>query len=95
MGSDDEVRVMEKQSSFTLRAILRNWIGEFPSGFAIEFDFNIEKTCREIDGRIEELRKEVYLLNKHIEQMSCCCAGCTKHNLSIEVDDGQKIGDEL
>jgi hypothetical protein len=38
---------------------------------------------------------EVSKLKKHISQMSCCCAGCTKHNLALDSGNGEKIGDEL
>ncbi len=34
--------------------------------------------------RLMFLEEENKKLEKHISQMSCCCAGCTKHNLSLE-----------
>ena len=27
---------------------------------------------------------QIKKLEEHIEKMSCCCAGCTKHNLNLE-----------
>lgn len=36
------------------------------------------------DKFVNDALDEIEKLNKHIEQMSCCCAGCTKHNLNIK-----------
>lgn len=35
------------------------------------------------DGVIVELIEEVERLQRIIDQMSCCCSGCTKHNLNL------------
>ncbi len=32
---------------------------------------------------IKELEAKIKSLESHIEKMSCCCAGCTKHNQDL------------
>ena len=32
---------------------------------------------------IQMLEKKIISLESHIEKMSCCCAGCTKHNQDL------------
>ena len=34
---------------------------------------------------VNDLVEEVEKLRRHIDKMSCCCAGCTKHNADIKV----------
>jgi len=77
--------------SRTLKVIMENWIGDFPTGEFenfVELPFNIENVCRELD-------EEIMRLKKHIASMSCCCAGCTKHNLALEENNGPKAGNEF
>lgn len=31
----------------------------------------------------EQCSEEISRLQKHIDEMSCCCAGCTKHNVDL------------
>ena len=42
---------------------------------------------RELLTNIEKLTKENQRLNDHIAQISCCCAGCQKHNASINNEE--------
>ena len=36
-----------------------------------------------IEKVVKELQEENARLRKYIENLSCCCSGCTKHNQDI------------
>lgn len=40
-----------------------------------------------LTGYLRILETENISLKKHISQMSCCCAGCTKHNLDLQTNN--------
>ena len=47
------------------------------------------------DKEIKHLLDRIEGLKKHIDKMSCCCAGCTKHNAQLDSDNGEKVGNEF
>jgi hypothetical protein len=44
---------------------------------------------------VQILVTQIVMLRKHIDQMSCCCSGCTKHNAQLASNDGEKVGNEF
>lgn len=53
------------------------------------------ESCGCAEKKIMELEKEIVRLKKIISDRSCCCSGCTKHNLALEnsVSNGEFEGE--
>ncbi len=50
----------------------------------------LSTTLDEAIALIKKLREENLRLKKHIDAMSCCCAGCTKHNQDLNATTESK-----
>jgi len=58
-----------------------------------EKGFCCNNRCNTITAqRLQKALADIKYLNDHINKMSCCCAGCTKHNQDLGKAGGPPTG---